>query len=339
MAFPIVISLAVGIIFSGSGKMLFNVGVVNQAGEAGQPLIDGFDQQSAFNVFEGTQEDELDALRRGQRDIVLIIPDTVEVTGPVSDPADQIPLGVYYDPNAINSTGAFDLLQETVFAVGVRMTGNLPPFAVQPQTTSINRLRSSDYMLPGVLALSMMLLGLYVTAVPLVSLREHQVLRRMGVTPLSRLTMLLAQVAFRLTVALIQALVVIMISVVIFDLPLVTGNLPGIIALVLLGAAVFITLGYFLAGIARSEEAIQFLIGLIFLLFTMMSGVLVPLWRMPGWIKPLVNAIPLTYLADGLRQLMVDATPAYSLMTDILVLVGCLVVTIFLAHRFFSLSE
>jgi hypothetical protein len=36
---------------------------------------------------------------------------------------------------------------------------------------------------------------------------------------------------------------------------------------------------------------------------------------------------------------MVDATPAYSLMTDILVLVGWLVVTIFLAHRFFSLSE
>jgi ABC-2 type transport system permease protein len=190
-------------------------------------------------------------------------------------------------------------------------------------------------MLPGVLAMSLMLMGVYVTAIPLVTLREKQVLRRMGATPLSRTSLLVSQVAFRVTVALIQALVIVALSVGIFDLPLRTTRLPAVVAVVLLGAALFITLGYCLAGLSRTEEAAQVAGGLSFLVFALLSGSLIPLWRIPNHVQPLVDAIPLTYLSDALRQIMVSANGAYSMPRNILALAIWLVVCTVLALRLF----
>ena len=56
---------------------------------------------------------------------------------------------------------------------------------------------------------------------------------------------------------------------------------------------------------------------------------------MPAWIQPVVAALPLTYLGDALRQIMVGATATYSLGFDVAVLAAWLVVCSILAVRFF----
>jgi ABC-2 type transport system permease protein len=337
MAFPVVIALAIGVIFSGSGTIFFRVGLVNEAGAAGLPLVNGFTGNAAFRVTHGTRQDELDALDKGQREAVVII--TGEAgSALVSDHAaadGPVPLEVYTDSASNNTQGVLNLIQQTITAVELRLSETPPKLIMQAQTVNTHQLRTADYMLPGVLAMSLMLMGLYVTAQPLVSLRERAVLRRMGSTPLTRVTLLASQIVFRITVALIQAAVVIVISVGVFDLPLAAGDLPAVVGLVLLGAAVFIALGYFLAALAKTEEAVQVVVGLAFLLFTILSGALVPLWRIPGWVRPLVDAIPLTYLSDALRQVMVGANPAFSMTRDIGVLVVWLVVCLVLALRLF----
>ena len=75
-------------------------------------------------------------------------------------------------------------------------------------------------------------------------------------------------------------------------------DLPATLALVGLGAAVFIAFGYLLAA-AKTDEAVQVLVGLPFLVFSMLSGVLVPYWRIPVSVRPVMDTIPLTYLADA----------------------------------------
>ena len=51
-----------------------------------------------------------------------------------------------------------------------------------------------------------------------------------------------------------------------------------------------------------------------------LSGLFFPVDTMPKWIRPVVDAMPLTYLADALRQIMVGATPLHPLGIDLLVL-------------------
>jgi ABC-2 type transport system permease protein len=66
-----------------------------------------------------------------------------------------------------------------------------------------------------------------------------------------------------------------------------------------------------------------------------LSGIFSPIDFMPDFMRPRVTAMPLTYLGDALRQIMVDAAPIYSLTTDMAVLVGWLAVCMVLTSRFF----
>jgi ABC-2 type transport system permease protein len=56
---------------------------------------------------------------------------------------------------------------------------------------------------------------------------------------------------------------------------------------------------------------------------------------MPNWLQPVAALLPLTYLADALRQTMVGGVAYASLSFDALVLAGWLVVMFFISARFF----
>src|SRR5206468_2211433 len=56
------------------------------------------------------------------------------------------------------------------------------------------------------------------------------------------------------------------------------------------------------------------------------AGRVIALDLMPAWIKPVSSALPLTYLADALRQTMVGAAPSFELALDFGVLAVWLVV-------------
>jgi ABC-2 type transport system permease protein len=186
-----------------------------------------------------------------------------------------------------------------------------------------------------VIGMSLMQLGLMATAGPLVSLREKQVLRRMGATPLSKTTMLASQVLFRLTVAFVQTVVLLALGAILFDVHIEASRLPATAGVVLLGATMFIVLGYFLSGLAKTEEAVESLVSLPYFIFMFLSGIFFPIEMMPGWIRPLVDVIPLTYLGDALRKTLLDAGSYFSMTTNLLVMVGWLVVSAVLAVRFF----
>ena len=77
------------------------------------------------------------------------------------------------------------------------------------------------------------------------------------------------------------------------------------------------------------------LINIITFPMMFLSGIFFPIEVMPDFLRPVLEALPLTYLGDGLRQIMVGATPLHSLTTDIAVLGGWLIVCMVLAIRFF----
>jgi ABC-2 type transport system permease protein len=66
-----------------------------------------------------------------------------------------------------------------------------------------------------------------------------------------------------------------------------------------------------------------------------LSGIFFPVVNMPGFMHPVVNAIPLTYLGDALQQVMVGGMPLFPLGMDVAVLGGWLIACMALAIRFF----
>ena len=66
-----------------------------------------------------------------------------------------------------------------------------------------------------------------------------------------------------------------------------------------------------------------------------LSGTFFPIDAMPDALRAVARAMPLTYLGDALRQVMVGGTPFSPLWICVAVLVGWLVVCFGIAARFF----
>jgi ABC-2 type transport system permease protein len=186
---------------------------------------------------------------------------------------------------------------------------------------------------PGMLALGFLWLGVFGVAPPLVQQREQQVLRRIGATPLSRPQFMGAQVAWRLTTGLIQAALLLGYGLIAYKMQIVSP-LPMLGAIVL-GSAVLVALGLVLASIARSNESVVGLGQVVQFPMMFLSGILFPMELLPSFLRPVANAMPLTYLGDALRQTMLGAPALFPLWVDFAVLAGCLALFSALAVRLF----
>ena len=342
-AFPVMFILIFGVIFTGGDDISFSIGVVNEDGAASERLVENFEAIDAFNVTVAEREQELSALEDGDRSAVIVIPQgTGAAIGSAITPASDrqskgAALEVYYDPADQNTSQiVLNVIDRIVAGMNQGITGVAPVLTVEAREVTSTELTNIDYLLPGILAMSLMQLGLFGTAAPLVSMREKGVLRRMGATPLSRWALLVSQVAFRMTLAFLQTAILMGVWMAAFDVQIEIQNLPLIIGVVLFGASMFITLGYFLSTLANTEEALQGIVALPNFLFMFLSGIFWPVDFMPSWIRPLVDLIPLTYLGDLLRKVMIDAGSYFSAERSILVLGVWLAVTTVLALRFFK---
>ena len=183
--------------------------------------------------------------------------------------------------------------------------------------------------------MSIMQLGLFATAQPLVALRVQGVLKRLNATPLSRTTLLCAYIAFRLTVALFQTGLCVLIGRFAFGVAMV-GSWWAFAGWLFLGTLVFISLGFFMAAVSKNEESCIAIGNIINLPMILLSGVFFPVNHLSRVFDYILPFDPLNYLGDALRQTMVDAIPIHSAATNASVLAAWVVVMTILSVRFFS---
>ncbi len=206
---------------------------------------------------------------------------------------------------------------------------------LKTESIQARELRTIDYLLPGILALSIMQLGLFATAQPLVALRVQGVLKRLSATPLPRTTLLTAYIAFRLTIALFQTALTVLIGRYAFKVAMI-GSWWQFGAWIFLGTLVFLSIGFFMAAVSKNEESCIAIGNIINLPMILLSGVFFPVNHLSRVFDFIIPLVPLNYLGDALRQTMVEAPPIHSALTNGLVLGAWVLVMTGLAVRFFS---
>lgn len=332
-AFPVLFMVMFGAIFArANDNQNYEVGIVlEEKGAAGRAFYQAFSSVTAFTMHQGTRNQELKALKKGERALVVVIP-TQAGALLNNNPSD---ISVYYDNSRQQTNNVLLPAAEQVINEVERGVTNRPRLVnIQTQAVQAIKLKQIDYLLPGILAMVLMQLGLF-GAMRLVNLRERKILKRLGVTPLPRSLLIGSEVTTRLIMALAQTVSIVFIGYVLFDVAIV-GGWGQVIGLVLLGAATFVSIGYMLVSFARTEESGQGILQLVQFPMMFLSGIFFPVNVMPGFLQPIVKAIPLTYLGDALRQVMTGAAPLYSLNTDIIIMLAWLVVSVAAAVRFFQ---
>jgi ABC-2 type transport system permease protein len=196
---------------------------------------------------------------------------------------------------------------------------------------------SSDFtfIYPGMLAMAMLQLGLLATATPLLRARERGTLRHLQLTPMRTRELLVAQVGFRMLVAMAQAAILLAAGMYIVDLS--AAQWAGVIAVSVVGALALISIGYAIAGLAPNLEA--GMAAIMLCNFTMMFGgniFLDPATSKALWI--VAHVLPVSYLADAYRQIINHAEGMWPMWLDLGVLVAWAAVALAVATRSFRVD-
>ena len=328
---PLVIMVIFGMLnFGALGAV--DVGIIDRAdNEASRSFVNGLAGIESFDVSrDGTEEEERQALAGGDRVLVLVIPEEFgRFRGPVA-------VQLYYNQGQpqetqVGQTIVRQLLDEMNFA----LSGASRRFTIDAWPVDSRNLRFIDFLMPGIVAMSIMQMGLFSVAFAFVQLKSRGILRRLLATPVHPASFLFAQVFTRLTVSIIQTLVLIGVAVLFFNVHL-AGNLGAILILAVMGGGVFVSMGFAVSGWAKSEEVAAPIANVIALPMMFLSGIFFPRNAMPEALQTITDFLPLTYLADAMRNIAIDGEALWSQGWNILGLTVWLALSFAVAVRLFK---
>jgi len=332
---PVALAVFFGLIFGGSDSFTLQVGLVTDGEESvvAEQMIADLSEQESLNLHLGTRDEMLEALNKGKVSVVMVLPARMDETMASGETAK---VEVLYDP-ARSLSGGAGLSFARTYLEEINMAMSKAPrlLVMEEKSVQTHPLRTIDFFLAGFLGISMIWKGLFSTTANVGRLRQKQVLRRLGLTPMAPVTFLAAYVLWSLTVGVLQAGLFLLVGYVAFGVRIV-GSWALFGAMVILGSLVSTGLGYCLASVFSSADAGAVAIQLINMPMMMLSGSLFDIEMLPTYFRPVVAIMPLTYLSDALRQLMVGASPLYPLWVDFSVLGGWLLVFVLLTIRFWK---
>lgn len=160
------------------------------------------------------------------------------------------------------------------------------------------------FLTPGIIALAVMSTAFTSQAINTGFQRRYGLLKRLGATPLPRWGLLAAKTAAVVAIEAGQILLLAGVAIILGWDP--QGSVPAVLsaaALVVLGTVALSGLGLLLAGTLRAEATLA-AANLVYVVFLALGGVVFPLDRFPAGIRAVLELLPISALADGLRAVL-----------------------------------
>ncbi|HXG00362.1 MAG TPA: ABC transporter permease, partial [Bacteroidota bacterium] len=191
-----------------------------------------------------------------------------------------------------------------------------------------------DFVAPGILSMSIMQLGIFGVAFGFVSMKKQGILRRLSVTPLNPNDFIVASVAMRLVLVMAQILILTLVPYFFLDLHFI-GSLWEMLIVGVLAAIVFLAIGFAIAGISKSEDQVAPLANVIAMPMMLLSGVFFSRTTLPGFVRAVVDFLPLSFLADAMRAIAIDGATMMQVLPDVVGLLVWSVIAVALAVKMF----
>lgn len=193
------------------------------------------------------------------------------------------------------------------------------------------------HLLPGLVAFTVLVSGLFGMGYPMLRYRQNQFLKKLALTPLPRSTFVAAQLCARALLTLAQLAVLLGVAAVAFDLPLAPARIAWLLGLAVLGLLTFMGLGFALACVLKSDALMADAISALLTPFVLLSEMFFPASELPAPLPAVAAALPSTQLVRLGRAVLLDgATDAAALGPGVLVLCAWCVITFAVSVRFFK---
>jgi ABC-2 type transport system permease protein len=331
--FPIIFMTVFGFVNSNEIEPI-TIGIVNEspnpvAIEFIQELIDS----PLFTVTVGFEDRLRAQLEEGEHTLVLIIPPQFNVNN------SQTQLRLLVDASQVRQLGLImPVLEKSLVEIEREIRDIQPMFALMVEDVKARSQSYLDFLLPGLLAFTLMQLSIAGSGFNIVEFRRKGILKRLFVTPIQPKDFIAAIVMARMSIVLIQLSVLIAFALLVLDVRIV-GNLGNFYSLIILGTFIFLCLGFCLGSIAKTQQAVMAIGNIVIFPQIFLSGVFYPIESMPELIQPIASVLPLSFISTGMREIAINGAALTDILPSLAGIGVWFVVSFILATRLFVWKE
>ena len=271
-------------------------------------------------------------MEHGETDMILEIPSSFDV-----DLVKNRASGVGMAVNSVNGTQGLlgsnyimqivndfsselrDELMHTLPAQSRASIMRMPRINIVSQYKFNPALDYKSFMIPGFMVLLLTIICGILPALNIVMEKENGTINQINVTPVSRISFILA----KLIPFWVVGLVVMIISVSVAYL--MYGLWPaGSVVAVLFSAIVFIFsisgLGIIISNYSENMQQASFLVMFFILILILLGGMFTPVSSMPGWAQAIASINPFNYLTKTFRMLYLNGSTLADVSGNLLML-------------------
>lgn len=162
-----------------------------------------------------------------------------------------------------------------------------------------------QFLFPGILTFSVLVAGLFGMAYTMVLYRQNLFLKKLATTPLSKSVFVAAQIGARTVLVLAQMMLLTATAWLLFDMRFTAGELLWLTAITALGLLAFMGIGFILACLIESEGLVTDVISAINLPLVFLSEIFFPLDEMPRPLMWVAGWLPTTAMVRSSREVLV----------------------------------
>jgi ABC-2 type transport system permease protein len=205
--------------------------------------------------------------------------------------------------------------------VAVSLPGSpIATIAVEPRVWYNPQLRSTLFLVPGLIAYIAMITAVVSTALSVVREKERGTMEQVRMAPISPLPYIIGKTLPYLAISFVSALLIIFSAMLLFELPM-RGSwwlLCAAIGLFLVGAQ---AQGLLISTIAQNQQ-VAFQVALLSSLLPTMilSGFIFPISSMPGPVQAITHIVPARYFIVALRSIVLKGTDITAFWQDMVAL-------------------
>jgi ABC-2 type transport system permease protein len=277
---------------------------------------------ASFNPEDGEKE-----LFRNTSDVVIVIPQGFE-----HDLIQQDKANIQLLVNAIDGQAAqlaFSYTSSVIRDFNKNIIAEwkgLPEFNAPFQINTPIRfwynpeLEYKWYMAPGVLAILVTLIGLFLSGMSLVKEKELGTIEQLNVTPIRKIHFLIGKLIPFMIIALFDLSFGLVIARIVFNLPMV-GSLWLVFGFGMLYLLGILGLGLFISTLAETQQQVMFVTYFFMMIFILMSGIFTPVESMPYWAQIINEANPVFHFMSVLRMIILKGSGIGDLIHQFVALV------------------
>jgi ABC-2 type transport system permease protein len=293
---------------------------------ASRELISAFVNSGYFDLvgYVHADRDFEQLIDRGEARAVLVVPPDFERNVSTRRP---VTVQVIIDgDNANTATTVMGYAQaivaeaSTSFESTVSIARPAPPLTLEPRVWYNPELRSTLFLVPGLIAFIAMITAVVSTALSVVREKERGTMEQIRMSPLGPLSFVGGKTLPYLGLSFVSALLVIFAAMGLFGLPM-RGSwllLCVSIGIFLVGA---LAQGLFISTIADTQQ-VAFQVALLssFLPTFILSGFVFPISNMPTPIQVITHIVPARYFLVALRSVVLKGVGVEAFATDLVAL-------------------